>query len=113
MRLLLAMMVGLLLTTSSPSQEKNPPPPKAERDREYAKVELRGQLEVIRHGVFLHVRSDEYRLDLSEQKELKLEDLRKLGAVTVIVTGKLTFHGLGKQAPQVLVSSFQLAGIDQ
>jgi hypothetical protein len=109
MRLLIAVGVGLLLAGSAPGQEKKAPPPE---EREYARVELKGRLDVKglpgSRGPVLSVRGELYALDLSQQKELKTEDLRKLDGMTIVVSGTLRLPLNSTEMITVLVSGIQV-----
>lgn len=115
MKLLITVMIGLVLVVSSPAQNKGQAPPKQER--EYAKVELKGTLDVTSFpgapGPLLRIGPDVFSLDVSDHKELQGDVLRKMDGMTVIVTGALKPGHNPRQALRVLVSSFHPVVVEQ
>lgn len=107
---LIAAVVGLLLAADAP---KDGAPKRAEEEREYAKVELKGRFYVRanlpRSKVpEVIVQGDVYELDLSQNQELQGDALRKLEGELVVVTGTLTLPPDSKSPTRVLVTSLRV-----
>jgi hypothetical protein len=103
-------LAGFLLAADPPNKDRGA---KSAGEETYAKVELKGQLSLQGRpggsGPSLSVQRDQYDLDLSLQKELQGDGLRKLDNSIIIVTGTLEVHPLGERGlPRVLVSSVRV-----
>jgi hypothetical protein len=80
---------GLFLALGSLGVGKAPAPPVAQKD--YARVELRGNLgkDAVRDTPVMNVANLAYALDFSKHKDLQGDGWKKFKDKTVVVTGEL------------------------